>query len=72
MAPLGPVVQPSLFERVVRDAFTQRRKTLRNALKRYQAEPVFTSLGIDPKLRAERLSIEQFAELAAALEDYSF
>ena len=67
--PLGPVVQPGLFERVVRDAFTQRRKTLRNALKRYQAEPVFTRLGIDPQLRAERLSIEQFAELAAALED---
>jgi 16S rRNA (adenine1518-N6/adenine1519-N6)-dimethyltransferase len=62
-------VQPGLFERVVRDAFAQRRKTLRNALKRYQVEPVFTKLGIDPQLRAERLSIEQFAELAAALED---
>jgi 16S rRNA (adenine1518-N6/adenine1519-N6)-dimethyltransferase len=61
-------VQPGLFERVVRDAFSQRRKTLRNALKHYQAEPVFTRLGIDPQLRAERLSIEQFAELAAALE----
>ena len=68
-APLGPVVQPGLFERVVRDAFSQRRKTLRNALKHYQAEPVFTRLGINPQLRAERLSIEQFAELAAALED---
>jgi len=67
--PLGPVVQPRLFESVVRDAFAQRRKTLRNALKRYQAEPVFTKLGIDPQLRAERLSIEQFAELAAALEN---
>ena len=68
-APLGPVVQPGLFECVVRDAFGQRRKTLRNALKRYRVEPVFTKLGIDPQLRAERLSIEQFAELAAALED---
>jgi 16S rRNA A1518/A1519 N6-dimethyltransferase RsmA/KsgA/DIM1 with predicted DNA glycosylase/AP lyase activity len=38
-------------------------------LKRYRVEPVFTKLGIDPQLRAERLSIEQFAELAAALED---
>ena len=68
-APLGPVVQSGLFECVVRDAFSQRRKTLRNALKRYEAEHVFTKLGIDPQLRAERLSIEQFAELAAALED---
>jgi 16S rRNA (adenine1518-N6/adenine1519-N6)-dimethyltransferase len=67
--PLGPSVQQGLFERVVRDAFAQRRKTLRNALKRYRAESVFVTLGIDPQLRAERLSIEQFVELAAALED---
>lgn len=66
--PLGPVVQPRLFESMVRDAFSQRRKTLRNALKHYQAEPVFRKLGIDPGLRAERLSIEEFAKLAAALE----
>ncbi len=67
--PLGPVLQPRLFESVVRDAFAQRRKTLRNALKHYPVEPVFTRLGIDSQLRAERLSIEEFAELASALED---
>ena len=67
--PLGPVVRPNLFESVVRDAFAQRRKTLRNALRHYQAETVFKRLEIDPQLRAERLSIEQFAQLAAAFAD---
>jgi 16S rRNA (adenine1518-N6/adenine1519-N6)-dimethyltransferase len=67
--PLGPAVQPRLFESIVRDAFTQRRKTLRNALRQYSAEPALSTLGIDPTLRPERLSIEQFATLAAILED---
>ena len=66
--PLGPVVQQRLFERVVRDAFSQRRKTLRNALKQYPIEPALATLGIDPTLRPERLSIEKFAALAAIFE----
>ena len=66
--PLGPVVDREFFADLVRDAFAQRRKTLRNALKHYKAETVLKGLGIDSQLRAERLSIEQFAELAAALK----
>ena len=65
--PLGPPVEPDLFSSVVRDAFAQRRKTLRNALKEYEAESALIKLGIDPQLRAEQLSIEQFAELVSAL-----
>ena len=67
--PLGPVVQARLFESIVRDAFSQRRKTLRNALKQYSIEPALATLEIDPTLRPERLSIEQFAALAAILEN---
>ena len=65
--PLGPPVEPDLFSSVVRDAFAQRRKTLRNALKEYEAVSALIKLGIDPQLRAEQLSIEQFAELVSAL-----
>lgn len=65
--PLGPVVDTVLFANVVRDAFSQRRKTLRNSLKHYEAEAILIRLGIDPQLRAERLSIEQFAELVSEL-----
>ena len=66
-APLGPVVEPTLFSSVVRDAFAQRRKTLRNSLKSYKVEAALIKLGIDPKTRAERLSIEQFAQLVSLL-----
>ena len=65
--PLGPVVEPALFSSVVRDAFAQRRKTLRNSLKSYKVEAALIKLGIDPKTRAERLSIEQFAQLVSLL-----
>lgn len=51
-----------LFKKVVKAAFNQRRKTLRNALKPILEEGFDTS---DPvfDLRAERLSVEDFIEL---------
>ena len=52
----------ALFRRVVKTAFNQRRKTLRNALKPLLGESANTS---DPifDLRAERLSVEDFVRL---------
>jgi 16S rRNA (adenine1518-N6/adenine1519-N6)-dimethyltransferase len=51
-APLG--CDAKVFERVVREAFSARRKMLRNAL---SLEPRdYTELGIDPGLRPENLS----------------
>ena len=51
-----------LFRQVVKTAFNQRRKTLRNALKPLVAEGVDTS---DPlfDLRAEKLGVEDFVRL---------
>ncbi|MBO67868.1 MAG: 16S rRNA (adenine(1518)-N(6)/adenine(1519)-N(6))-dimethyltransferase [Acidiferrobacteraceae bacterium] len=66
--PIGSEVSPPLFEKVVRDVFSQRRKTLRNALKNYEAEPILAELGIDPMIRGERLSIEQFTKIVANIE----
>jgi 16S rRNA (adenine1518-N6/adenine1519-N6)-dimethyltransferase len=60
---------PRLFERVVREAFSKRRKTLRNALQPLVAPALFERLQIDPALRPERLAPEQFAALARALGD---
>lgn len=54
------------FERVVRAAFAQRRKTLRNALKGTVAAGVLEQLGIDPRARAETLAAAQYAALARA------
>ncbi len=52
------------FARVVTAAFTQRRKTLRNALSSVLTEPAIAAAGVDPGLRAEQLPVAAFAALA--------
>ncbi|MBI2895231.1 MAG: ribosomal RNA small subunit methyltransferase A [Deltaproteobacteria bacterium] len=57
--------------RIVRAAFAQRRKKLRNALRSLApqelVEASLTRAGIDPSRRAETLSVEDFARLADEL-----
>ena len=65
---------PARFRRVVRFAFAQRRKTLRNALGAglgdlRHAERALDRAGIDPMRRAESCSLEDFARLADAVEE---
>lgn len=61
----------ALLKRVVRAAFGQRRKTLRNALAaKLGAETttyLLSSLAASPTVRAEQLSVDQFVDLADAL-----
>ena len=62
-----PVVQVNdevVFEKLVRQAFSQRRKTLRNALRGTLEAEAISALGIDPSARAETLAISDFATLA--------
>ena len=59
----------SKLNRVVTQAFSQRRKTLRNSLKKIIAEEQIVALNIDPTLRAESISLEEFASLSNLLED---
>ena len=68
------------YRAVVRAAFGKRRKTLRNALAELAAargldaaafRAAFAQADVDPGLRAERLSIEDFARLARALAPQS-
>jgi 16S rRNA (adenine1518-N6/adenine1519-N6)-dimethyltransferase len=49
---------------LVRAAFSQRRKTLRNTLRGKLTEADFAALGIDPGLRAENLSVTDFMRVA--------
>ena len=58
---------PLLLERVVREAFGQRRKTLRNTLRSLVSVEQFNSLGIDPARRAETLSLEDYVRIANLL-----
>jgi 16S rRNA (adenine1518-N6/adenine1519-N6)-dimethyltransferase len=58
------------FFRVIRAAFGERRKTLVNALvagldlPRRQVEDAVAATGLDPRVRGERLGLEEFSRLA--------
>ncbi len=70
---LDPELDPTDFFRVVRAGFGQRRKTLRNSLSAglgilpAQVEKALESAGIDPRRRAETLSLPEWAKLARYL-----
>jgi 16S rRNA (adenine1518-N6/adenine1519-N6)-dimethyltransferase len=53
-----------IFKQILSEAFSQRRKTLRNSLKNWVDEQQMLELDINPGLRAEALSLEQFAKLS--------
>jgi 16S rRNA (adenine1518-N6/adenine1519-N6)-dimethyltransferase len=52
------------FQAIVTQAFSQRRKTLRNTLKGYLNSEQIESLEIDSQQRAENLTVAQFATLS--------
>jgi 16S rRNA (adenine1518-N6/adenine1519-N6)-dimethyltransferase len=58
---------PGAFDRVVRAAFAQRRKTLRNALQAVADTATIEAAGIDPGSRAEDIDVHAFITLANAL-----
>ena len=64
--PAGGVARcdAALLECVVKAAFSQRRKTLRNALMDCVPAEELAGLGIDPGVRAQTLQIEEFVRMA--------
>lgn len=56
-----PPVLPAGFEDLVKDAFGMRRKTLRNALARWEID--YDAAQISPQSRAEELSLNQYVSL---------
>jgi len=61
-------INPEMLDKVVISAFGQRRKTLRNSLGKLISETDLKALGIDPTLRAERLSVDDFVNIANFLD----
>ncbi len=57
-------VDEALFSRVVTQAFSYRRKTLRNALKGLVSPDLLSTAGIDPGLRPEMVSVANFVRLS--------
>lgn len=69
--PLLTEEQRNLFRRIVKKAFSQRRKMMLKLLKqewpKEQLEAAFAELNISPMERAEKLSLEQFVALTKKL-----
>jgi 16S rRNA (adenine1518-N6/adenine1519-N6)-dimethyltransferase len=57
------IVDEAVFDRVVAQAFNQRRKRLANALRSIITESQIEALGIDPGARAETLDVDAFIRL---------
>lgn len=69
----------ALFFKTIKAAFGQRRKTLLNALSagfpersKEQLREAITSLGLDPNIRGERLSVLEFSDLSDRLGSQLF
>jgi 16S rRNA (adenine1518-N6/adenine1519-N6)-dimethyltransferase len=66
-APAPEGVTFRTLERLTAAAFGQRRKMLRQSLKKLGGEALLERAGVNPTSRAEELDIRQFAALARAL-----
>jgi len=64
-----PCKDVELLRKVCNTAFNMRRKTLRNNLKPMLSDEDFATLGIDPGLRPEDISVEQYVAMANFLYD---
>jgi 16S rRNA (adenine1518-N6/adenine1519-N6)-dimethyltransferase len=67
--PPWPAGDEILFGQIVNQAFSQRRKTIRNGLKKIASGEQLQQAGIDPACRAEVLAVEDFARLANLLSE---
>jgi 16S rRNA (adenine1518-N6/adenine1519-N6)-dimethyltransferase len=61
-------IDHTLLEALVRKAFSQRRKTLRNTLKGYCSEEQMQQAGIRPQQRPEELSVSDYVRLLHRIE----
>ena len=69
---LPHIKNEKLFFKLVRDSFTQKRKTLRNNLKNYDLEKIENVLkeyNMDLSVRAEQISSDIFIAIANSLEE---
>ncbi|HEY3555285.1 MAG TPA: rRNA adenine N-6-methyltransferase family protein, partial [Casimicrobiaceae bacterium] len=60
------IADETLFARIVAAAFGQRRKTLRNALSALVDEATLRTAGVDPSVRGETLSVDDYVRLTNA------
>lgn len=56
-----------IFSDIVKEAFTYRRKTIQNGLKRYVSAADWATLKINPQLRPQDLSVSDYIRIAQAI-----
>jgi len=54
----------TIFKKLITQAFSQRRKTLRNSIRLFLSEDELRSLDVDPEARPETLTVREFAQLS--------
>jgi 16S rRNA (adenine1518-N6/adenine1519-N6)-dimethyltransferase len=69
--PPHPAKDHHLLQKLVREAFNQRRKTLRNTLKTLLPASAIEAAGVDGSLRPEQLDLPAFVRLADQLAEQS-
>jgi 16S rRNA (adenine1518-N6/adenine1519-N6)-dimethyltransferase len=58
-----------LFAEIVRHAFGQRRKTLRNSLKKLIDDSAWENMNVHSDLRPENLRVQDFVEISNAMSE---
>lgn len=64
-----PAKNTDTLQRLLKQAFGQRRKTLKNTLKNVVSVETLSELGIDPGARAETLTLAQFVALSDSITE---
>jgi 16S rRNA (adenine1518-N6/adenine1519-N6)-dimethyltransferase len=74
--PRVEVLNENHFFEIIKAAFSQKRKTLINGLvnnkiisSKEEAEKLLISIGLDPKIRGEKLTLEEFAKLSNSIKN---
>jgi len=67
--PPHPVLDLHLLQNITTEAFNQRRKIIQNALSHYLIETDFKNLDLNPTLRPEALSVQDFIKISNYLSN---
>ncbi len=70
-SPPVDIADPGIFQSIVTQAFSQRRKTLNNSLKSLMTAAHIREAGVDPSLRAEAIGLADYAALAKVMAHYA-
>jgi 16S rRNA (adenine1518-N6/adenine1519-N6)-dimethyltransferase len=60
----NPAKNLNKFSEIVKQAFSQRRKTIQNSLQKFISKEQLQSLNINPQLRPEQMSVEEFIAIS--------